>query len=695
MPASSAIAPADTELRRSTRSRTSGGLPDPDPLSSALSAPAAVVRRPPAPSRPAAVAPTKLVPPAEPAGFVPRPRLHALLAEATRQRVTVVSAHAGTGKSVLLASYCRTLDPARVAWVGPRPRGRLGAEAVVACRRRPARTRGRTAPRTARRRPRGGHPLAPARPTASRCCSSSTTSTSCAAPRCSSSWRRCSPTRRTAYGWCSPPARIPACGCSACAWPATWRRSARPTSPSPRPSARACWRRPACTSTTTRSRSSRGARRAGRPASRLAALSLRGEPDPAHLVRRFAGDDAAVMDYLLSEILDRQPPDLVDFLLRTSVPDVVTPELADELTGRTDGGRVLARLQAENFLVSRPAERRPRLPLPHAAARVPARAAGVRAPRRARPACIATSARWHRDHGWPATAFEHALQAGDWQLAEAIYGESWHLLRVVATTRAGRSPPRRGRRELPCAGPARRRPGRGQRYGARGRAAGRAGRGAAGRGATRRTTTRAASSPRSRGSSAPGGVATMPRCWRSRRACSRCRRCMADDPPRARVVQALALAHLGAAQAALGRFDEAETSLRLALAAALETHLDAVVLQARSGLAVLDAARGRLRSAALAASSAVDFAASRGWQAPPRTPAAAEAALAWARYQWDELEEAATARRRREARRHRPGARRRRRARGAGARGARRGRRGAGACPRRAGRAPRSGRIRS
>ena len=85
---------------------------------------------------------------------------------------------------------------------------------------------------------------------------------------------------------------------------------------------------------------------------RLAALSLTSESDRTGFLRRFAGDDRAVADYLLNEILDRQPDRLREFLLRTSVPDTISAELADALTGRRDGGRVLAELAAANFLVS-------------------------------------------------------------------------------------------------------------------------------------------------------------------------------------------------------------------------------------------------------------------------------------------------------------------------------------------------------
>src|SRR5258707_3464843 len=52
---------------------------------------------------------------------------------------------------------------------------------------------------------------------------------------------------------------------------------------------------------------------------RLAALSLVGPPDPERFVAEFSGSDRTVAGYLIAEMLDRQPPDVQDLLLRTSL----------------------------------------------------------------------------------------------------------------------------------------------------------------------------------------------------------------------------------------------------------------------------------------------------------------------------------------------------------------------------------------
>ena len=91
---------------------------------------------------------------------------------------------------------------------------------------------------------------------------------------------------------------------------------------------------------------------------RLAALSLAGHPDPERFVTEFSGTDRTVAEYLLAEMLDRQPGDVQDLLLRTCLLDRVNGELADLLTGRPGSERILLELEDANaFVVSLDPER--------------------------------------------------------------------------------------------------------------------------------------------------------------------------------------------------------------------------------------------------------------------------------------------------------------------------------------------------
>ena len=91
---------------------------------------------------------------------------------------------------------------------------------------------------------------------------------------------------------------------------------------------------------------------------RLAALSLAGHPDPERFAAGFSGSERTVADYLLAEVLERQPKQVRRLLVRTSVLERVNGELADLLTGGSGGGRILRELEAANaFVVALDAQR--------------------------------------------------------------------------------------------------------------------------------------------------------------------------------------------------------------------------------------------------------------------------------------------------------------------------------------------------
>src|SRR5260370_32345083 len=87
---------------------------------------------------------------------------------------------------------------------------------------------------------------------------------------------------------------------------------------------------------------------------RLRAISLADHRDPERFVAEFSGSDRTVAEYLLAEMLERQPPDVKDLLLRTSLLDRVNGELADLLTGRPRSERILLGLEHANALVVSP-----------------------------------------------------------------------------------------------------------------------------------------------------------------------------------------------------------------------------------------------------------------------------------------------------------------------------------------------------
>jgi LuxR family transcriptional regulator, maltose regulon positive regulatory protein len=83
----------------------------------------------------------------------------------------------------------------------------------------------------------------------------------------------------------------------------------------------------------------------------LAALSMRGRADLAGFVRTFTGDNRYVVDYLVEEVLQRQPEPVRSFLLQTTILDRLNGPLCDAVTGQAGGQARLETLQRGNFFL--------------------------------------------------------------------------------------------------------------------------------------------------------------------------------------------------------------------------------------------------------------------------------------------------------------------------------------------------------
>src|SRR5262252_297531 len=144
----------------------------------------------------------------------------------------------------------------------------------------------------------------------------------------------------------------------------------------------------------------------------LAALSLQGHSDPAGFVATFAGSNRYVLDYLTEEVLARQPEEVVRFLLETSVLDRLCGPLCDAVTGRTGSQALLEALERANlFLVPLDDERRWWRYHHLFAGLLRARLAGER-PERV-PELHRAAAAWHEEHGFADDAVRHAVAAGE------------------------------------------------------------------------------------------------------------------------------------------------------------------------------------------------------------------------------------------------------------------------------------------
>ena len=83
----------------------------------------------------------------------------------------------------------------------------------------------------------------------------------------------------------------------------------------------------------------------------LAALSIQGREDVTPFIGAFTGNDRYIVDYLVEEVLKRQPAPVREFLLRTSILERLTAPLCDAVTGQHGAKAMLETLERSNLFV--------------------------------------------------------------------------------------------------------------------------------------------------------------------------------------------------------------------------------------------------------------------------------------------------------------------------------------------------------
>jgi LuxR family transcriptional regulator, maltose regulon positive regulatory protein len=90
----------------------------------------------------------------------------------------------------------------------------------------------------------------------------------------------------------------------------------------------------------------------------MAALSLRGATDPVRAARALEVSSPTIAEYFVSEVLDYQPPEIVQFMLDTSILGELTADACAAVTARQDAAALLRRIDtASLFLVALDDER--------------------------------------------------------------------------------------------------------------------------------------------------------------------------------------------------------------------------------------------------------------------------------------------------------------------------------------------------
>jgi LuxR family maltose regulon positive regulatory protein len=166
---------------------------------------------------------------------------------------------------------------------------------------------------------------------------------------------------------------------------------------------------------------------------RLAVVWLRGEADPGRAIREFVGDNRHLADYLTEHVLAGLDPALESFLLKTSILGRMCGPLCEAVTGEASAADLLAQIERANLLVVPLDGRRQWYRYHHLFAGLLQSELARREPGLARILHTRACA-WHREHGTVRAAVDHATLAGDYATAAEIIAGSW--IRMVRSGHA-------------------------------------------------------------------------------------------------------------------------------------------------------------------------------------------------------------------------------------------------------------------
>jgi LuxR family transcriptional regulator, maltose regulon positive regulatory protein len=156
----------------------------------------------------------------------------------------------------------------------------------------------------------------------------------------------------------------------------------------------------------------------------MVALSLRGRSDTGPLIRAFTGSHRFVLDYLVEEVLQRQPEHIHNFLLHTAILDQLSGPLCDAVARRNDGQVMLAALERNNLFVASLDDNRQWYRYhPLFADALQARLM------EAQPDQISglhrRASAWYEQNGLPSGAISHALAGRDFERAAGLIELAW------------------------------------------------------------------------------------------------------------------------------------------------------------------------------------------------------------------------------------------------------------------------------
>ena len=156
----------------------------------------------------------------------------------------------------------------------------------------------------------------------------------------------------------------------------------------------------------------------------LAAISMRGHKDSSGFIQSFTGSHRFVLDYLVEEVLQRQPEGIHSFLLKTAILDRLCGSLCDAVTGREDGKGMLETLEHGNLFIIPLDDQRQWYRYHHLFNEVLLAHVLEEQPGQI-PLLHKRASVWYEQNNLPAEAIRHALTARDFERAAGLIEKAY------------------------------------------------------------------------------------------------------------------------------------------------------------------------------------------------------------------------------------------------------------------------------
>ncbi len=153
-------------------------------------------------------------------------------------------------------------------------------------------------------------------------------------------------------------------------------------------------------------------------------LSMQGHADTSRFIQSFTGSHRFVLDYLVEEVLQRQPEHIRSFLLQTSILNRLSGRLCDAVTGQAGSSGILETLERGNLFIVPLDDQRQWYRYHHLFTEVLLAHALEEQPGQI-PLLHKRASAWYEQNNLPAEAIRHALAARDFERAAGLIEKTY------------------------------------------------------------------------------------------------------------------------------------------------------------------------------------------------------------------------------------------------------------------------------